>query len=386
MMKSLPQTATVAVAWKDAKRYWWMLGFVVMLLPVIGGQLAQATGLRLFWWTGPLVVFALIPLLDQWLGDDTNNPPDEVVSQLERDGYYRWIVRLAVVAEFVSLVYCVRAAATLSLGWVDYLGLTSSLALITGVSINTAHELGHKANRVERFLALLALAPTGYGHFCVEHNYGHHKRVATPEDPASSRYGESFWAFYPRTTFGGMVSGWRIERERLSRRGLPALHWRNEILQSWAMTVVIWAALLSWCGVIVLPMLLFQAVFGSSLLEVVNYVEHYGLLRQKRADGGYERCQPEHSWNSNRRVTNIVLYQLQRHADHHANPSRSFQSLRHFDTAPELPAGYATMILVACVPPLWFRLMNPRVEAHYKGDLSRANRLAATVAWQPLGK
>ena len=373
MLKSIPQTAVALTDWRDKKHYLWMLGFVAMLLPAIGIQLVQVTGLRLFWWFTLLVMFVAIPVLDQLLGDDASNPPESAVPALEHDGYYRWIVRFAVLAEFVSLIASAQAVVTYRLGWFDYLGVAFSLAVVTGVSINTAHELGHKSNRLERFLAQLALAPTGYGHFCIEHNYGHHKRVATPEDPASSRYGESFWQFYPRTTWGGIVSGWRIETERLSRHGLPAWHWRNEILQSWAMTVVIWASLIAWLGATIVPLLLIQAIYGSSMLEVVNYIEHYGLLRKKRPDGGYERCQPEHSWNSNRRVTNLFLYQLQRHADHHANPSRSYQSLRHFDTAPELPAGYATMLLIAYVPPLWFKIMNPRVKAHYNGDLGLAN-------------
>ena len=377
MINSAPQAVVSAPPWRDAKRYWWMLGWIAMLLPVIGAAIAETTGLRGFWWMTLVVVFVAIPLLDQVLGDDTSNPPESAVPQLERDKYYRIIVRLAVLAEFVSLIVSAHLVATRNFAWLDYLGVTLSLALVTGISINTAHELGHKPARLERFLAQLALAPTGYGHFCVEHNYGHHKRVATPEDPASSRYGESFWRFYPRTTWGGIVSGWQIERERLSRHGLPAWHWQNAIVQSWAMTAVIWGALIAWCGVVIVPMLVIQALWGSSLLEVVNYLEHYGLLRQKRADGGYERCQPEHSWNSNRRVTNVFLYQLQRHADHHANPSRSYQSLRHFETAPELPAGYATMILVAYVPWLWFRVMNPRVKAHYHDNLALANVLHA---------
>lgn len=365
-----------SLPWRDHKRAFWPLGCVAMLLPVLGLGLHAHTGMRLWHWFTLLVVFVAIPILDHLLGEDTSNPPETDVPRLEADRYYRTLVRLAVVAEFCSLVVCAQAAAQPDLPWLDYLGLSLSLAIVTGTSINTAHELGHKASKLERFLAQLALAPTGYGHFCVEHNYGHHKRVATPEDPASSRLGETFWQFYPRVVIGGIASGWHLERERLARHGLPAWHWRNQIVQSWAMTLAIWAALLAWQGLLILPLLLAQALFGSQLLEVVNYIEHYGLLRQKRADGGYERCLPEHSWNSNRRVTNVFLYQLQRHSDHHANPSRSYQSLRHFASAPQLPQGYATMILVAYVPWLWFRIMDPRVSAHYGGDLSLANRLA----------
>lgn len=160
---------------------------------------------------------------------------------------------------------------------------------------------------------------------------------------------------------------------RLARLGKSPWTWRNEVLHAWAMTVVVWGIAIALAGKVVIPFLLIQAVYGASLLEVVNYVEHYGLGRMKLPNGRYERCTPQHSWNSNHVVTNLFLYQLQRHADHHANPTRSYQALRHFDDAPQLPAGYATMILLAYVPPLWYRVMNPRVVAHYGGNMAQSN-------------
>jgi alkane 1-monooxygenase len=247
------------------------------------------------------------------------------------------------------------------------------MGMVSGIAINTAHELGHKRASLERWLSRVALASSGYGHFFIEHNRGHHVRVATPEDPASSRLGESFWAFLPRTVAGSLRSSWELERERLSRTGHRAWTWRNEILGAWAMTVVLFGALAAVFGPVVLPYLLVQAIVGFSLLEVVNYLEHYGLLRQKRDDGRYERCAPRHSWNSNNVATNVLLYHLQRHSDHHANPTRRYQSLRHFDEAPQLPTGYAGMIVLAYIPPLWRRVMDPRLLAHYGGDISLAN-------------
>ena len=247
------------------------------------------------------------------------------------------------------------------------------MGVVGGIAINTAHELGHKRADLERWLSKVALAQTGYGHFFIEHNRGHHVRVATPEDPASSRLGESFWAFLPRTVSGSLSSAWGIERARLDRMGKS--HWtlHNDILQAWAMTVVLFAVLAVVFGPVVLPYLLLQAVLGFSLLEVVNYLEHYGLLRQKNEDGRYERCLPEHSWNSNNVASNVLLYHLQRHSDHHANPTRRYQALRHVDEAPQLPTGYAGMIVLAWFPPLWRRVMDPRLLDHYDGDLTRAN-------------
>ncbi|GBH26164.1 alkane 1-monooxygenase [Burkholderia vietnamiensis] len=362
-----------ASGWSDGKRYLWLLGAVTITLPILAAQLALSTGVHVFWWFGPLFAFGVIPILDTLIGDDRDNPPEAVVPQLERSRYYRWIVYLATLVEYVAFFMCVRIVGTHALAWYDYLGFALSLGAATGISINTAHELGHKTNRFERWLAKITLAPVAYGHFFVEHNRGHHVRVATAEDPASARFGESFWAFLPRTVAGSIRSAWRLEKARLERLGRSPGTWRNEVLHAWAMTVVVWGIAIAMAGPVVIPFLVIQAAYGASLLEVVNYVEHYGLGRRKLPSGRYERCTPQHSWNSNHVVTNLFLYQLQRHADHHANPTRSYQALRHFDDSPQLPAGYATMILFAYVPPLWYRGMNPRVVEHYGGDMAQSN-------------
>jgi alkane 1-monooxygenase len=219
----------------------------------------------------------------------------------------------------------------------------------------------------------VALAQSGYGHFFIEHNRGHHVKVATPEDPASARLGESFYAFLPRTVSGSLRSAWELEATRLGRLGSGPWTPRNDILTAWAMTIVLYAALVAVFGIAILPFLVIQAVIGFSLLEVVNYLEHYGLLRQHREDGRYERTRPEHSWNSNSAASNVLLYHLQRHSDHHANPVRRYQALRHVEEAPQLPTGYAGMIVLALVPPVWRRTMDHRVLEHYDGDAGLAN-------------
>ncbi|KVC98904.1 alkane 1-monooxygenase [Burkholderia ubonensis] len=362
-----------AAGWSDGKRYLWLLGALTITLPILAAQLALSTGIHVFWWFGPLFAFGVIPILDTLIGDDRDNPPENVVPRLEKDRYYRLIVYLATLVEYVAFFVGVWIVGAHTLAWYDYVGFALSVGAATGISINTAHELGHKTSRFERRLAKITLAPVAYGHFFVEHNRGHHVRVATADDPASARYGESFWAFLPRTVTGSIRSAWHLERTRLARLGKSPWTWRNEVLHAWAMTVVVWGIAIALAGKVVIPFLLIQAVYGASLLEVVNYVEHYGLGRMKLPNGRYERCTPQHSWNSNHVVTNLFLYQLQRHADHHANPTRSYQALRHFDDAPQLPAGYATMILLAYVPPLWYRVMNPRVVAHYGGNMAQSN-------------
>jgi alkane 1-monooxygenase len=361
------------VSWRDPKRYLWLLGLVVPTLPFLAWGLVQLTGLGVFWFYGPVLVFGIFPLLDLAVGLDARNPPESAIKALEQDRYYRWCTYAYIPIQYAGLVFACWQWSHGGLSVVESFGLALTVGMVSGIAINTAHELGHKRASLERWLSKVALAQSGYGHFFIEHNRGHHVRVATPEDPASSRLGESFYRFWPRTVSGSLRSAWELERVRLSR--LQSGMWtpRNDILSAWAMTVVLFAALVAGFGVVVLPYLLIQVVLGFSLLEVVNYLEHYGLLRERREDGRYERTRPEHSWNSNNTASNVLLYHLQRHSDHHANPVRRYQALRHVERAPQLPTGYAGMILTAVIPPLWRRVMDRRVLDHYSGQLARAN-------------
>jgi alkane 1-monooxygenase len=359
--------------WSDPKRYAWLLGIVVPMAPFLAWGSVALTGFNGLWLLGPLLIFVAFPILDIAVGVDATNPPDSVLKWLEQDRYYRWCTYVFIPIQYAGLVLACWLWSNGDLSVLSSLGLAFTVGVVGGIAINTAHELGHKRDSAERWLSRVALAQTGYGHFFIEHNRGHHVRVATPEDPASSRLGESFWAFLPRTVSGSLSSAWGIEAARLDRLGRS--HWsiHNDILSAWAMTVGLFAALAIVFGPVVLPYLLIQAVIGFSLLEVVNYLEHYGLRRDKREDGRYERCLPEHSWNSNNVASNVLLYHLQRHSDHHANPTRRYQALRHVEEAPQLPTGYAGMIVLAWFPPLWRRVMDPILLDHFEGDVSRAN-------------
>lgn len=368
--------AVQTTAWRDGKRYWWLMSPALPMM-VLAGLVAVpfASGAlltTLLCWVGFLLLYAIAPVLDFLIGTDPVNAPESAVAGLEGDAWYRNIVFAYVPAQYAVTVLGVWVVTTQDLAWFQMFGVLLSTGVINGVGINTAHELGHKTNSLERWMAKLTLAPVAYGHFFIEHNKGHHKHVATPEDPASSAMGETLYQFLPRTFAGSVKSAWKIEADRLKRLGQPVWSRDNENLQSWAMTVVLFAGLTVWLGWPALIFLVVQAVYGASLLEVVNYLEHYGLSRQKLADGRYERCQPRHSWNSNHVITNLLLYQLQRHSDHHANPTRRFQALRHFEDSPQLPSGYASMILAAYFPPLFFKLMDHRVAAHHGYDLSKA--------------
>ena len=375
---SMPAAAagtTDDVTWSDPKRYLWLLGLIVPLAPFLAWALVEVTGFGFLWWFGPALVFLIFPFLDQVIGKDSSNPPDSVLKWLEEDKYYRWCTYLFIPIQYAGLVFACWIWAYGGLSLLENLGLAMTVAMVAGIAINTAHELGHKRKSYEKWLSKVSLAQTGYGHFFIEHNRGHHVRVSTPDDPASSRLGESYWEFLPRTVWGSLTSALHLEKQRLERMGKPFFSIQNDVLNAWLMTVVLFAALIAVFGWVVAPWLLFQAVVGFQLLEVVNYLEHYGLLRQRQEDGRYERCAPHHSWNSNNIASNVLLYHLQRHSDHHANPTRRFQALRHFDDVPELPSGYATMIVLAYATPIWRRVMDPRVLAHYDGDVTQANIL-----------
>ncbi|WP_269782091.1 fatty acid desaturase [Nocardioides sp. R-C-SC26] len=378
---TVPEGSTEA--WKDKKRYLWLIGLVVPSLAFIAYGAWLATGWGFWFWIGPVVILGVVPAFDLVVGLDRANPPDDVIEALENDKYYRWITYLflpiqyaAFVGAFYVIVHGDPFGIQDELGLISKIGLAVSIGCIGGIGINTAHELGHKREANERWLSKIALAQVAYGHFYIEHNRGHHVRVATPEDPASSRFGENFYQFWPRTVGGSLKSAWHLEKKRYARKDTHPFHLGNDVLNAWLMTAALWGAIVAWLGVQTIPFLVLQAIVGFSLLEVVNYMEHYGMLRQKVGTGErqrYERVDPSHSWNSNNIATNVLLYHLQRHSDHHANPTRRYQTLRDFEESPVLPTGYAGMIVLALFPPIWRRVMDPRVVAHYGGDMTRAN-------------
>ncbi|MGV9824920.1 MULTISPECIES: fatty acid desaturase [unclassified Gordonia (in: high G+C Gram-positive bacteria)] len=362
--------------WRDKKRYLWLMGLVVPSFAFMGIGAYLLTGWGVFLWIGAFIIFLVVPIVDLITGTDQSNPPDEVIEALENDKYYRYVTFAYLPLQYAGFVFGMYLIATGGWPVIDKIGLATTLGMIGGVAINTAHELGHKKPSHERWLSKIALAQTFYGHFYIEHNRGHHVRVATPEDPASSRMGESFYRFWPRTVTGSLRSAWGVEKKRYARKDTHPFHIGNDVLNAWLMSLVLWIGLTIWLGVGIVPYLVLQAVIGFSLLEIINYMEHYGMLRRQVGSAQrprFERVLPAHSWNANNIATNILLYHLQRHSDHHANPTRRYQTLRDYKESPVLPTGYAGMILIALVPPLWYRVMDKRVVAHVDGDIRLAN-------------
>jgi len=355
------------------KKMLWIFSTLLPLVGLTGMVLYQQFNESLMLFVPLLFIYLVIPLLDLVFSKDESNPSIEQVVELEKSKFYDWILYLMLPVYFFVFFYTIyfMVNQTLELWMQGVMILTSGV--FGGLIVNLGHELGHKKDRLSKNLAKLALASGAYGHFNIEHNAGHHKQVATPEDTASARMGENIYRFALREFPGGIKRAWSIEKQRLARKGLDWYSLDNQILHSYLMTVIIYAGVavtFGWMGLLVV---LFHAPVVWWQLTSANYIEHYGLLRQKNAEGKYERCEPWHSWNSNHLVSNLVLFHLQRHSDHHANPARHYQSLRHFEQAPQLPTGYMGMFLLAYVPPLWYRVMDKKLLALYQGDVKLVN-------------
>jgi len=302
----------------------------------------------------------LIPTLDELTGDDVRERDEETPYA----NAYEWIL-----LAWVPVELCVLAAAFWSIGHVEWstfetVGLVLSMGTsVGGGGITVAHELMHRRDKRSRAAAEFLMTCASYPHFCVEHILGHHKNIGTHEDPATARYGESLYMFWPRTLIGTLRSAWELETTRVQRRKISPWSLKNRRLRHPLNVVAFYSVAWLLGGLPAVGFAIAQSVVAILLLETVNYLEHYGLERAQTSEGTYERVAPHHSWNSNHRVTGWQMFYLNRHSDHHARADRPYPNLRAYSDAPNLPGGYPTMMLVAFIPPLWFAWMNPRVEA-----------------------
>ena len=335
-----------------------LAGFVLPCALVAGERLGGV------WTLLPLVLLlGLMPVFDTLAGLNVVNPADED-DDLGRNPWFRAITWLWVPVQYGMIGWAVSRAASATLSPLEWAGFALSTGVIAGtIGITFAHELIHRPGKFERALGEILLASTSYAHFAIEHVYGHHRYVGTPRDPATARFGESLYHFIPRCVVGSLASAWHIEAERLARRARSRWHPANRMLRYAATQVVLYVTAALVFGAAGAAFLLAQAIVAFSLLETINYIEHYGLERRETSPGQYERIAPWHSWNSSHRVSNWVLINLARHSDHHLTASKRYQLLEHVGGAPQLPAGYGTMFVVALLPPVWRRLMDPRVQA-----------------------
>ncbi|MCZ1014084.1 alkane 1-monooxygenase [Streptomyces noursei] len=324
------------------------------------------------WWLPLATALVAVPMADWLTGAGVPNGDGGARSGCAT-AYHRWCLYLFIPLQYLSLAWACSEWASPALSFADRVGLAFGVGWVGALGLNVGHELGHSGKTAERRLSRVAFAQVAYGHFLIAHNRIHHVRVATPADPSSSRLGEGFWRFLPRVVACRVIEALRSEAQRLARRGRRVWHPHNGVLRGWAVTAVLYAVFPAEYGFAVFPWLLVQAVAGVCVLETVAYLEHYGLLRTRRPDGRYEQVGHQHSWNNNSPVATALLFNAQRHSDHHVTPLRPYPELRHLDHAPLLPAGWVAIMALAWMPPLWRRVMDPRVVSLYDGDVTKAN-------------
>jgi len=373
------EDATAAVieedsSWINSKRYLYIASILFPAIPVLSAYLATVTGNGLWLWSLVVIFYTILPALDQLSGTDAANPSDELINKIKDQRYYVYILYAATIMHWVALVYMAYTVSTLDISWFNILGAGLSIGLCNGLALVGGHELGHKVNDKGQVLfAKIMLSVTGYGHFFIEHNKGHHKDVATPEDPATSRFGEPIYKFVKREIPGAFRRAWALESGRLHRLGKSEWSLSNEIIQPALITITAYTLMLAYFGPVMIPFLTLGVIFGYWFLTCANYIEHYGLMRERDEKGRYERCQARHSWNSNHKLSNLLVLHVQRHSDHHAHPTRPYQVLRDYPEVPGLPSGYPLMMAIAMVPSAWFSLMDPKVINWAEGDMSKVN-------------
>ena len=348
---------------KDLK---YLLAYTV---PVSAYLSFESTGI----WTYSAVLYAFIvlPVLDVLAGESATNLDKDTAVEKNRLWIFDAMLYANVPIVFGLMAFFFVQVQTHTYETFEVVGLLLSAGILLATNgINVAHELGHRAPLHERLMSKLLYMPCLYMHFFIEHNFGHHMNVATPEDGATARYNQTVYGFWFTSVTKQYLNAWRLQAQLLKRQKLSFLSPKNDMF---------WYHLIQpgYLGAVWLVFsfetMLFAAgagVIAFLFLESINYIEHYGLLRHKLDSGRYERVQPHHSWNSNSHIGRIVLYELTRHSDHHFKSAKKYQVLNSHEESPTLPLGYPASILLSLVPPLWFYVMNPRVPAQMKPQLA----------------
>jgi alkane 1-monooxygenase len=314
-------------------------------------------------WSVLILSWIVIPCLELLIKPDNKNLAEAEENLAKQDKLYDYMLHAVVFLQVPTLFYFLYSLQQPDLTTLDIIGRVGGMGMLCGVfGINVAHELGHRNNTYEQWLAKILLLTSMYSHFFIEHNKGHHKNVATPKDPSSARYNEWVYAFYIRTISLTYAHAWKISADEVKKKGKSFFSLNNEmlVLQLLQLTlIVIIGVCFSWVGILYF---LAAAFIGILLLETVNYIEHYGLQRKKTSETSFERTMPHHSWNSNHVLGRIMLFELTRHSDHHYMASRKYQILKHHVETPQLPTGYPGSMLLALVPPIWFAVMNNQIK------------------------
>lgn len=335
------------------------------LSPVIVYVLAWLAFTQTGWltWCPMLYAWVLLPLAELFINPDAKNMSAAEEDLAKKNSIYDYMLYIIVILQFAMLYKFLTVIQQPYLQWWEIIGRVWTMGLLCGTfGINVGHELGHRVNKFEQALAKALLLTSLYMHFFIEHNKGHHKNVATPQDPSSARINEPVYTFYFRTIIFSYLSAWKIANDEMRKRGLSILNIKNEMVQAHFIQLLFIALILFVFSWPVTLYFLCAAAIGILLLETVNYIEHYGLRRKQITEGKYERALPEHSWNSNHILGRLMLFELSRHSDHHYLASRKYQVLQHHDDAPQLPTGYPGSMILALIPPAWFYVMNRKIK------------------------
>ncbi len=316
----------------------------------------------MFTYLTPFYAFVLIPMLELIFPIDASNISEEESKSLLKNKVFDWLLYFNLPIVYVLVALALIVITTTSIETYEFVGLVLSVGIVLGVNgINVAHELGHRQTSNERFIGKALLLPALYMHFYIEHNFGHHLHAATKEDPATARYNQTVYGFWLTSVFRQYISAWRIQVRLLKNKNQLFFSLKNDMFWYTVIQLAYLITIFILFGTTGLLFALFAGITGFILLETVNYIEHYGLLRSKTPSGRYERVREVHSWNSNHIIGRIVLYELTRHSDHHYKTSKKYQILECHAESPQMPFGYPTSMVMAMIPPLWFAVMNKRI-------------------------
>ncbi|MGB5822268.1 MAG: alkane 1-monooxygenase [Saonia sp.] len=315
----------------------------------------------------PFYAFVMIPILELLLPHDPSNLEGKEREAKKKSKVFDWMLYLNIPIVYGLLIYTLIDITQHAYTLYEIIGLVFSIGIVLGTNgINVAHELGHRQTTNERYLAKFLLLPSLYMHFYIEHNFGHHAHAATKEDPATASYNQSVYSFWITSVVRQYASAWKLQRKLLKSTDRPFLSPKNDMLWYTLFQLSYLITVTFVFGKLGLLFAVAAGTVGFLLLETVNYIEHYGLMRKKLPSGRYERVREIHSWNSNHVMGRIVLYELTRHSDHHYKSSKKYQILDYHDISPQMPFGYPTSMVMSFLPPLWFSIMNKRIPAEMK--------------------
>lgn len=333
---------------------------LVYLLPLSVYFSFNTTGIMTFF---PMFLFfGLLPLLELLFKPDNANFDKKIAEDEKNKSFYDWILYMTIPVQIGFLIYFLFVIQNTTFGTIEFFGRAYSMGIMCGViGINVGHELGHKLNRTQQFLGEILLLTSLDTHFLPYHNGGHHRNVATPKDSATAAKNQLLFTFWITSHFGSYAEAWRLQNAQMRKKGKSILSFSNRMVSYTIANIVLISTIYYFFGATTLLAFVMACVVGILLLETVNYIEHYGLLRKKSETGVYEQVHHIHSWNSDHPLGRLFLFNLSRHSDHHYNGSKKYQILESVSESPQMPTGYPGMMLLALIQPLWFFIMNKKL-------------------------